>query len=321
MSFPRQHRSKLHSTHPFERLNGEIKRRANVVGIFPNQAAITRPIGAVAEEPAAGETEAAAEGEPAEEELLTEEPVEEFLDESIDTEAGTDDSGTTTSDGTYSGGTSDLTSGDITVSDLGGTTDSLTDTSDTTTDSGLDDTATGNSVFLFVESGVVFAREGTDASSAATGGVVFTVGVDAAGTVTLDQLRAVVHSNPSDPSDSVTLSASNLVRLTATITDNDGDSQSATLDIGQSLTFEDDAPVAVQDSDLNVTEGDADMAGTNLLANDDIGADSAGAFVSRIDYTDAGNDNDNNLYAAPAMIPSVAAVAMIGCMAARVTTP
>ena len=30
-----------------ERLNGEIKRRANVVGIFPNEAAIRRPLGAL----------------------------------------------------------------------------------------------------------------------------------------------------------------------------------------------------------------------------------------------------------------------------------
>jgi len=47
MTFPPPHRTKLHSTNPIERLNGEIKRRTEVVGIFPNEDDIVRLIGAI----------------------------------------------------------------------------------------------------------------------------------------------------------------------------------------------------------------------------------------------------------------------------------
>ncbi|WP_429571015.1 DUF5801 repeats-in-toxin domain-containing protein [Pseudomonas frederiksbergensis] len=102
--------------------------------------------------------------------------------------------------------------------------------------SGLTDTATGEAVNLSLNGSVVEGR------TAITNLLVFTVSVAANGDVTLDQQRAVVHPDPTNPNDSTSLSSDNLVTLTATITDKDGDSAHATLNIGQNLVFQDDGP-------------------------------------------------------------------------------
>ncbi|MCQ4348610.1 DUF5801 domain-containing protein, partial [Pseudomonas stutzeri] len=85
-------------------------------------------------------------------------------------------------------------------------------------------------------SGVVEGRTAT------TNLLVFTVSVAANGDVTLNQIRAVVHPDATDHDDAKTLAADELVTLTATKTDKDGDSAQATLNIGQNLVFKDDGP-------------------------------------------------------------------------------
>ncbi len=47
MDYPKEHWAQIASTNPLERVNKEIKRRADVVGIFPNDAAIVRLVGAL----------------------------------------------------------------------------------------------------------------------------------------------------------------------------------------------------------------------------------------------------------------------------------
>jgi putative transposase len=56
MTFPWAHWTQIYSTNPLERLNAEVKRRINVVGIFHNDAWITRLVGAMLDHLAGGLT-------------------------------------------------------------------------------------------------------------------------------------------------------------------------------------------------------------------------------------------------------------------------
>ncbi|PKB14783.1 T1SS-143 domain-containing protein [Novosphingobium kunmingense] len=102
--------------------------------------------------------------------------------------------------------------------------------------SGLVDTLSGQNVNLVMNGNVVEGRTATSNL------LVFTVSVDGSGNVTLDQIRAVVHTPNNGPNDTASLSADTLVTLTGTFTDADGDVATATANIGQNLVFTDDAP-------------------------------------------------------------------------------
>ncbi|MDZ5746471.1 DUF5801 repeats-in-toxin domain-containing protein, partial [Pseudomonas asiatica] len=145
--------------------------------------------------------------------------------------------------------------------------------------SGLVDTATGEAVNLSLNGTVVEGRT-------ATGNLlVFTVSVASNGSVTLDQLRAIVHPNTSDPDDSKTLTSDNLVTLTATKTDKDGDSAQATLNIGQNLVFKDDGPsISTTGTEPVLTVDETDLttnATQSFAANftSAFGADGAGTLT------------------------------------------
>ncbi|MDH1074436.1 retention module-containing protein [Pseudomonas nitroreducens] len=161
------------------------------------------------------------------------------------------------------------------------------------TDTGLKDTATGSRVFLYnTANGIEGRLEGTNT-------VAFRVSIDGDGKVTLEQLRALAHPNTSDANDALNLSGQ--VTLTATITDKDGDSASAHVDLGSKLTFLDDgpsiAPSSIYDISLEVDESDlsndarVESSLVSLLFETHFGADGAGSItykVSTVDGTDSG---------------------------------
>ena len=149
------------------------------------------------------------------------------------------------------------------------------------TDSGLNDTLSGDNILLRVVGNTIEGYlEGTPAT------VAFTISLNPdTGAVTLEQDRAIEHDDPLDPletnagGDAETMAAS-LIKITATIEDGDGDTASATANIGDSFRFEDDGPVAIQPV-AAVLENEIGASVTRDLDNDsevllDFGADGPG---------------------------------------------
>ncbi|MEN0107905.1 MAG: DUF5801 repeats-in-toxin domain-containing protein, partial [Pseudomonas sp.] len=124
--------------------------------------------------------------------------------------------------------------------------------------SGLKDTASGSNILLYQDGNNIVGKVGGSG-----GAIAFNVTVNTStGVVTLDQVRAVLHSPDSGPNQPANLASADLVQLVATVKDYDGDSASTTLNLGKSITFLDDAPSAA-----NITQnGQASTAlNTNLM--------------------------------------------------------
>lgn len=111
--------------------------------------------------------------------------------------------------------------------------------------SGVLDTATGNPVFLFVSADgtTITGKAGTSLASAASGPTVFEISINAStGVVELEQMRAIMHPNANDPTDTVTL-ADVVISVTATARDGDGDTATHTVSVGDHFSFADDNPM------------------------------------------------------------------------------
>lgn len=163
-------------------------------------------------------------------------------------------------------------------------------------DSGLTDTETGDAILLKLVDGVVTGTLAGDPTK-----VAFTISVDATGTVTLDQSRAVVHDDPADAVESgasaAVLASADLVTLTATATDGDGDSASKTLDIADSFSFGDDGvdvsltgetgtPLMTDDSTLG-SDGPVDLSGLFDITYGNDGAGDAPTYALGLSAPDA----------------------------------
>ncbi|MBR1179792.1 hypothetical protein JQ617_37900, partial [Bradyrhizobium sp. KB893862 SZCCT0404] len=131
---------------------------------------------------------------------------------------------------------------------------------DTSKPSGLVDAQTGEDVVLTMNGTTV---EGHTASSNL---LVFTLAVDSDGNVTFTDNRAVKEADGTDPDTSEGISlADGVVTLTGTITDNDGDSASTSIDLGKQVTFLDDGPNAGTVTAATVLD---DEAQTLFVGND-----------------------------------------------------
>ncbi|MCY1211029.1 repeat domain protein [compost metagenome] len=150
-------------------------------------------------------------------------------------------------------------------------------------ESGLLDSETGDSIHLF--------KEGADIVGRVSGGgqLAFRLSVTAEGMVTLVQARAIVHSPDSGPDQAATLSAADLITLAATITDGDGDKDSATLDLGNAISFRDDTPTVTSNALVQLDDDalpggiaggagdDADSLNTSGTLGFSFGADGPGS--------------------------------------------
>lgn len=167
-------------------------------------------------------------------------------------------------------------------------------------DSGLDDTLTGQNVVLTYDSATNTVYGKTQIS----GLEVFKITVDSTGNVTLDQSRAVVHTDTTSSSEISPSMAADLITLSATAVDsevaNHNDSATATANIGTAFIFQDDGPAltpqaagSLTPNDLEVANGGSDSSSYGLLPGGDgqksytiVGpADSSGDFQWTYDNT------------------------------------
>ncbi len=158
--------------------------------------------------------------------------------------------------------------------------------------SGLIDTLSGDAVVVAKEGNDIVGRIGPNPTD-----IVFVISIDPnTGVVELDQQRAVVHAPNLSPNDFVGLPF-DLIKVVATITDNDGDKASATFDAGNFFGFIDDAP-AIDASNSPLPKLVTDDSDIPDIAT----ADFSSAFISAFGNDGPKDADDNDIEDADALV-------------------
>ena len=162
--------------------------------------------------------------------------------------------------------------------------------------SGLRDTATGQVVTVVATGSAGNSVQGYVVVNSVNV-PVFSITVDAAGVVTVEQYRAVIHPT-NDPSEIISI-GDGIVNLTAQATDGDKDVGVNKYDIGRQINFQDVGPVAAEDAiNLNavqgVSTGSTNSPTFNVLANDAHEAKADGALAG-VEWVRAGGDRTYNV--------------------------
>jgi hypothetical protein len=167
------------------------------------------------------------------------------------------------------------------------------------TDSGLA-TTDGTAIYLYAtEAGVIEGRVGGENGADADGAVAFSMSIDDAGEVTLTQYLSLYHPDADDADDSVSL-ANGLVTAVVTVTDGDGDVETADVEVGSLFIFKDDGPsitvsaVAAADAlvvdETNLVLNASANFADNFSSTPSYGADGMGGVTSAYTLSITGGD-------------------------------
>ncbi|MFC1844672.1 DUF5801 repeats-in-toxin domain-containing protein, partial [Thermodesulfobacteriota bacterium] len=162
-------------------------------------------------------------------------------------------------------------------------------------DSGLD-TTDGTDIYLYEENGLVVGRiNGGDAD----GEAAFAIAIDSSdGTVSVAQYASVTNPTGGDSHDEVAGMSNNVLSAVVTATDGDGDTDTASTDIGDQILFSDDGPSAITPDDAYLVnqvsdpeESDTRPLDIDLDIDNNMGADQEGGTVKFNTETQHGVDS------------------------------